>query len=137
MSFYCIHHVHARLDCNDCMQEASNLLYRLYKNESGAREDAAQFLKELKFPVEENPSIPQNSSMEAKFYPRMESILFGIGLQSTLKMLVDALQKMMDKRGKDHLNLMILEGLRGLYNGYMRRHEPSDKIPDDYDFDMG
>lgn len=69
-------------------------------------------------------------NMEAEAADKMEEILFGYGLQITLKTLIDALQKMIEKRGKDHLNLMVVEGLRGLYNGYMRRHEPDE--PDDY-----
>ena len=58
--------------------------------------------------------------------PKMEAILFENGLQITLKTLIDALQKMIDQRGKDELNLMVIEGLRGLYNGYMRRYELED-----------
>jgi hypothetical protein len=63
---------------------------------------------------------------EEEARPKMEEFLEEYGLQITLKTLVDALQKMIEKRGKDHLNLMVIEGLRGLYNGYMRRHEPNE-----------
>jgi hypothetical protein len=58
--------------------------------------------------------------------PEMQGFLEEYGLQITLKTLVDALEKLIEKRGKDHLNLMVLEGIRGLYKGYMRRHEPSE-----------
>ena len=58
--------------------------------------------------------------------PKMQEILEEYGLQITLKTLVDSLENLIKKRGKDHLNLMILEGLRGLYTGYMRRHEPGE-----------
>ena len=58
--------------------------------------------------------------------PKMQEFLEEDGLQITLKTLVVALEKLIEKRGKDHNSLMIVEGLRGLYNGYMRRHEPNE-----------
>jgi hypothetical protein len=56
---------------------------------------------------------------------QMQAFLEEYGLQITLKTLVEALEKLIEKRDKDHLNLLILESLRGIYRGYMRRHERS------------
>lgn len=75
-------------------------------------------------------------TMEEEAFPKMLAILERYGLQITLKTLVDALEELIRKRGKDHLNLMVVEGIRGLHKGYLRRNEPSDEIPDNYDFDM-
>ena len=71
-------------------------------------------------------------SLEEKTLPKMIEILEDTGLQVTLKVLIDALEALIKKRGKDHLNLMVLEGLRGLYKGYMRRHEPNEDKDDGY-----
>jgi hypothetical protein len=69
-------------------------------------------------------------TMEEEARPKMVAMLEEYGLQLTLSTLVDALEALIKKRGKDHLNLMVLEGVRGLYKGYMRRHEPNED--DDY-----
>jgi len=61
--------------------------------------------------------------MEAEAYDKMEEILFEYGLQISLKTLADSLQKMIDIRGPSVEGLMILEGLKGLHAGYIRRHE--------------
>jgi hypothetical protein len=71
-------------------------------------------------------NAPKKLSKEEEAQPKMQEILEEYGLQITLKTLVNALEKLIEKRGKDHLNLMIVEGLRGLYKGYMRRHEPNE-----------
>jgi hypothetical protein len=63
---------------------------------------------------------------ESEARPKMQEFLEEYGLQITLKTLLEALEKLIEKRGKDHLNLMVVEGLRGLYKGYMRRHEPNE-----------
>jgi hypothetical protein len=74
-------------------------------------------------------------SAEAAARAQMQEILENFGLQITLKTLVDSLEKLIEKRGKDHVNQMALKGLRELYQSYLNRYEP--EIPDDYDFDMG
>ena len=61
--------------------------------------------------------------MEEKAYPKMEAILNENGLQITLKILIDALQKLIDKRGKSVAGLIILETLRGLHAGYLKRYD--------------
>jgi hypothetical protein len=71
-------------------------------------------------------NAPKKLSKEEEAQPKMQEILEEYGLQITLKTLVNALEKLIEKRGKDHLNLMIVEGLRGLHKGYMRRHEPNE-----------
>lgn len=71
-------------------------------------------------------NAPKKLSKEEEAQPKMQEILEEYGLQITLKTLVNALEKLIEKRGKDHLNLMVVEGLRGLYKGYMRRHEPNE-----------
>ena len=65
-------------------------------------------------------------SKEELAQPKMQEFLEDNGLQITLKTLIVSLEKLIEKRGKDHLNLMVLEGIRGLYKGYMRRHEPNE-----------
>lgn len=78
----------------------------------------------------------KHPTMEEEAFPKMLAILERYGLQITLKTLIDSLEELIRKRGKDHLNLMVVEVLRGLHKGYLRRHEPSDEISDNYDFDM-
>ena len=58
--------------------------------------------------------------------PKMEEILFNNGLQVTLKVLIDSLQKMIDERGGSAISFLILESLRGIHKGYLRRYD-SDK----------
>jgi hypothetical protein len=72
---------------------------------------------------------------EAAALDQMRTILEDFGLQITLKTLVDSLEKLIEKRGKDHVNQRVLKELRETYQGYLNRYEP--EIPDDYDFDMG
>jgi hypothetical protein len=74
-------------------------------------------------------------SAEAAALAQMQNILESFGLQITLKTLTDSLEKMIEKRGKDHVNQRVLKELRETYQGYLDRYEP--EIPDDYDFDMG
>lgn len=62
-------------------------------------------------------------SMEEEAYPKMEAILNENGLQITLKILIDSLQKLIDKRGKSIEGVLILEALKGLHAGYLRRYE--------------
>lgn len=71
-------------------------------------------------------NAPKKPTKEEEAQPKMQEFLEEYGLQITLKTLVKSLEKLIEKRGKDHNNLMIVEGLRGLYNGYMRRHEPNE-----------
>lgn len=66
-------------------------------------------------------------SMEEEAYPKMEAILNENGLQITLKILIDSLQKLIDKRGKSIEGVLILEALKGLHAGYLRRYEIKDK----------
>lgn len=62
-------------------------------------------------------------SMEEIAAPIMEQLLTENGLQITLKILADALENLMEKRGPSVEGCLILETLRGLYKGYCRRHE--------------
>lgn len=71
-------------------------------------------------------NTPKKPTKEEEALPKMQEFLEEYGLQITLKTLVNSIEKLIEKRGKDHNNLMIVEGLRGLYNGYMRRHEPNE-----------
>jgi hypothetical protein len=67
-------------------------------------------------------------SMEEIAYPKMKAILDENGLQITLKTLIDSLQNLIDERGKTLESVIILETLRGLHAGYLRRYEVKDDI---------
>lgn len=68
-----------------------------------------------------------SETMEEDAYPKMEAILNENGLQITLKVFIDSLEKLMEKRGKTVAGLLILETLKGLHAGYLRRYEPEDE----------
>jgi len=70
--------------------------------------------------------IRNDPTLEQLAYPKMESLLFDNGLQITLKTLIDAMETMEQTRGKTMQSMMVLEGLRGLYHGYVRRYELDD-----------
>ncbi len=62
-------------------------------------------------------------TMESEARPQMLAILEKYGLQITLKTLVDSLEELLKKRGPSISGCLILEALRGLHAGYLRRHE--------------
>lgn len=65
-------------------------------------------------------------NMEQEALPKMEAILEGYGLQVTLKIFVDSLQNLIKRRGKSIEALLIMETIKGLHAGYLRRHEEAD-----------
>lgn len=66
-------------------------------------------------------------SMEQKAYPKMEAILYENGLQVTLKIFIDSLEKMISERGNPNIvGKMVLETLKGVHAGYCRRNEPGE-----------
>ena len=65
-------------------------------------------------------------SVEAEVFPKMKEFLFSYGLQITLKTFIDALDLMIQQRGPFVYGTMVVEGLRGLYKGYLRRYEVED-----------
>jgi hypothetical protein len=78
-----------------------------------------------------NPTLrklnaPKKLTHEEEALPKMKAFLDEYGLQITLKTLGDSLEKLMEKRGKHVVTLMVLEGIRGLHKGYLRRHEPEE-----------
>lgn len=75
-------------------------------------------------------------TMEEEAFPKMLAILERYGLQISLKTFADALQELIRKRGPSTEACLIQEAVKGLHAGYMRRHEPSEEISDNYDFDM-
>lgn len=62
-------------------------------------------------------------SIEDNAQFKMDEILFGHGLQTTLTTLIFSLRKMIDKRGHSIEGVMVLEGLKGLLKGYLSRYE--------------
>ncbi len=62
-------------------------------------------------------------SVEEQVYPKMEAFLYKNGLQITLKTLIDSLESMSSKGNFSPESLLILEVLKGLHAGYLRRHE--------------
>jgi hypothetical protein len=65
-------------------------------------------------------------SMEDEALFKMEAILEEYGLQITLKILADGLENLMYKRGKSITGLLVLESIKGLHAGYVRRNEIED-----------
>ena len=53
-------------------------------------------------------------------------VLMDHGLQDTLKSFIKGMTTLMKKRGKSIEGLCVLEGLKGLLSGYLRRYEPED-----------
>ena len=70
-----------------------------------------------------NPVWTISPLMEEVAFQDMKKILFGNGLQITLKTLIDSLEELLEQRGSSTEAIMVLEGLKGLYTGYMRRYE--------------
>lgn len=62
-------------------------------------------------------------SLEEEALPKMEHILENYGLQITLKTLADSLKNLIKKRGRSIEALLILETIKGIHAGYLRRHE--------------
>lgn len=62
-------------------------------------------------------------SMEEIAFPKMKEILFENGLQVTLKILIDSLDLWLEQRGPNVFGCQIVESLRGIHAGYLRRHE--------------
>ena len=67
-------------------------------------------------------------SAEDEAQAKMSAILFGYGLQTTLKTLINALTEMIGLRGHSIEGVMILESLKGLMRGYCSRYEDQHKI---------
>ena len=65
-------------------------------------------------------------TMEEEAFPKMLAILEGYGLQITLKTLGDSLEELIRKRGPSIESCLILEAIKGLHAGYIRRHEEDD-----------
>ena len=65
----------------------------------------------------------KNKTMEEEALPHMEKILNENGLQITLKILITSLEKLIKKRGKSIEVLFVLEALKGIHAGYLRRNE--------------
>jgi len=60
-------------------------------------------------------------TMEAEARPQMEKFLRKYGLQITLKTLIDSLENW--EPFDDTLIIYIIETLKGIHKGYLRRHE--------------
>lgn len=58
---------------------------------------------------------------------QIEAILSNHGLESTLQSFIEALEKLMKVRGKSVSEIFVLEGLKGVLSGYLRRYEPEDE----------
>jgi hypothetical protein len=78
----------------------------------------------------------QQPSYQAKTYIAMDrderlsligDILWDCGLQDTLACLIRGLDSLMARRGKSIEALCVLEGLKGLLAGYLRRYEPEEE----------
>lgn len=54
---------------------------------------------------------------------KMDEILFGNGLQTTLVALISSLTAMIKKRGHSIEGVMVLEVLKGALKGYLGRYE--------------
>jgi hypothetical protein len=65
-------------------------------------------------------------TMEEEALPKMQEILERYGLQITLKTLVDSLEELIRKRGPSIEACLIVEAIKGLHAGYIRRHEEDD-----------
>jgi hypothetical protein len=65
--------------------------------------------------------------MEEEAYPKMEALLYENGLQVTLKIFIDALDKLIKERGNPNIvGKIVLESLKGIHAGYCRRNEPGE-----------
>lgn len=64
-----------------------------------------------------------NKTREEIAKPLMYNMLNEFGLQITLKVLIDSLDELIEKRGKTSYSLLMLEALKGLHAGYIRRNE--------------
>ena len=69
----------------------------------------------------------KNKSAEELALPHMENILNENGLQVTLSILIISLEKLIKKRGKSIEGLFVLEALKGIYTGYLRRNEEDEE----------
>jgi hypothetical protein len=70
-------------------------------------------------------------SSEEMAYVKMSKLLHEHGLQIALKTFHDALYELLENRGdKSPKSLIILEVLKGLHTGYLRRHEEEDFLLD-------
>lgn len=65
-------------------------------------------------------------NMEAAALEKMQEILENFGLQITLKTLADSLEELIRKRGPSIEACMVVETIKGLHAGYIRRHEEDD-----------
>lgn len=65
-------------------------------------------------------------NMEAAALVKMQEILENFGLQITLKTLADSLAELIRKRGPSIEACLIMEAIKGLHAGYIRRHEEDD-----------
>lgn len=61
--------------------------------------------------------------MEEDAKPVMLQLLQSYGLQICLKTLADSLEEVMAKRGVTLQGVLILEVLRGIHAGYLRRYD--------------
>ena len=62
-------------------------------------------------------------SMEEQAYPKMAELLAENGLQICLKTLINALDERFNQKGTNIEGVMVLEGLKGLHKGYLRRYD--------------
>lgn len=63
---------------------------------------------------------------EAAALAQMQNILESFGLQITLKTLTDSLEELIRKRGPSIEACLIVETIKGLHAGYIRRYEEDD-----------
>lgn len=72
--------------------------------------------------------MSEYKNAEEEALPKMKFILENFGLQITLKVLIDSLNYLMEKRGKSIEALFVLEVLKGIHSGYCRRYEPEEDL---------
>jgi hypothetical protein len=79
-------------------------------------------------------SLPNNmefyNSMEEEAFPQMEKILEKYGLEITLKILIDALGALLNKRGNPDYGLTALDDLKKTYVTYCLRYDGEDEEDD-------
>lgn len=56
-------------------------------------------------------------------FQKMHDLLFQHGIQTTLGALIQALKELMKARGYSTEGVMVVEGLKEILNGYLRRYE--------------
>ena len=64
--------------------------------------------------------------MEKQAFLIMKKLLCDYGLQTTLKTFCDALDELIHERGPSIESCLILETIKGVYQGYLRRYDEED-----------